>query len=375
LQRLEFSQRVFPGLLVDFLVFAMPQRYRRPSSFRYLRAQLRPITQPIVWAPAAILAIIVVFVWDFWINQRQFSWDFNAFRAPAGLDADSQAIGADIDNTSLLIRDFNLSAVNSPNQAKGQPGQTIPGTGANNRAPSLALLGATPQPGQLLPGNSPLGNTGSSLTGTGLLGGTSSTNPSLLPSSSNNLGLSGLTPAQNTTLPNNVLQQALTANRTAQANSTTAGNTPTPGNGLRQPLPPTNFPTLPTAPTQTTSYSTGFPSLPTQPTTPIDPATTNSAPPNSFTALTGGSSAAGVPPVPAPAAPTNNFGQSSLGQSPFNSNPFGQQQTGAATNPQAQQQLNQNPNAPISPRAPGRYLGGGQINSFSDPLGTSNAGN
>lgn len=355
----------------------MPQRYRRPNSFRYLRAQLRPITQPIVWAPAAILAIIVVFVWDFWINQRQFSWDFNAFRAPAGLDADSQAIGADIDNTSLLIRDFNLSAVNSPNQAKGQPGQTIPGTGANNRAPSLALLGATPQPGQLLPGNSPLGNTGSSLTGTGLLGGTPSTNPSLLPSG-NNVGLPGLATAQNTTLPNNVLQQALTANRTAQANSTTAGNTPTPGNGLRQPLPPTNFPTLPTAPTQTTSYSTGFPSLPTQPTTPIDPATTNSAPPNSFTALTGGSSAAGVPPVPAPAAPpTNNFGQSSLGQSPFNANPFGQQQqAGGATNPQTQQQqLNQNPNAPISPRAPGRYLGGGQINTFSDPLGTSNTGN
>lgn len=346
----------------------MPQSYRRPNSFRYLRAQLRPITQPIVWAPAAILAIIAVFVWDFWVNQRQFSWDFSAFRPPAGLSSEDQAIGADIDNTSLLIRDFNLSAVNSPNQPRGQTGQTIPGAGASNRTPALGLLGANPQPGQLLTGNSlSPSSPGSSLAGSGLLGSVSSPNPSLLPGS-NSLGLPGLTTAQTTTLPNNVLQQALTA----QANSA-AGNTPTPGNGLRQPLPPTNFPTLPTAPNQAASYNSGFPGLPTQPTAPIDPAagTANAAPPNSFTALTGGSSAAGVPPVPPPAAPPNNFGQSSLGQSPFNSNPFGQPQAGSAGNPQTQQQLNQSQNAPISPRAPGRYLGGGQINTFSDPLGTS----
>jgi hypothetical protein len=365
----------------------MPYYRQSSNSFRYLRARLRPVTRPIVWAPATVLAVLVVFVWDFWVNQRQLPWNLNALQpGQQGLSADDQAFGADIDNLSVLINDFNLLATNPTNQQRGQTGQAIPGSGnPNNRTPAAGFLATNTQPGQLLLGSSLPTVGANAFTGTGLLGTTSATsNSSLLPGSSSRLGLSGITTAQSTTLPVNVLQQALTANQTQNNPTATSGNTPTLANGLRQPLPPTNFPSLPTSPSTQTSYSTGFPTLPTLPgqtTTPANASTgtPNATPVNSYTALTGGAPAAPtagvpVPSVPAPAVPTT---PSNFGQSPFNSNPFGQAgQFGNVPNPQAQQQqLNQSPNAPISPRAPGRYLGGGQINSFSDPLGTSNPGN
>jgi hypothetical protein len=378
----------------------MPYYRQSSNSFRYLRARLRPVTRPIVWAPATVLAVLVVFVWDFWVNQREFAWNFNLQPTDSGLSSDDQAFGADIDNLSVLINDFNLLATNPTNQQKGQAVQPIPGSGnSNNRAPSSGLLSTNASAGQLLAGSSlQIGGT-NAFAGTSLLGGSPAATNSLLSTNSglglsgnsglglsgnSGLGLSGITTVQSPTLPANVLQQALTANQTQNSTNTsanpTSGNAPTLANGLRQPLPPTNFPTLPTQASAQTPSNTGFPTLPTLPGQTTTPATattgtSNAVPINSYTALTGGSSTAGVsvPSVPAPAVPT----PSNFGQSPFNSNPFGQPgQFGNVPNPQAQQQqFNQSPNAPISPRAPGRYLGGGQINSFSDPLGTSNPGN
>lgn len=364
----------------------MPQKYFS-ANLRYLGARLRPLLQPAIWAPATILAIAVSYGWDFWQNAR---WSFSDRNQRSPLDSflssDDQAAGADLDNLQVLLNDFGLrDSTSQRNNQRRNNASGIPGArqGGVQATPPLNF-----QANPLLAQNSlQQGAIGSNLLPAG---GLLSGNPLVAnaPGTTTTTSVNFLTGGVQTTpsLPANVLQQSLNATLMGNSSSSTPGtnsNAPTVAqtglsSGLRQPLPSTlSFPTLPTVPGQTTptTSSTGFPTLPTAP--PATPPGTSAAVPlNSYTGLTGAASP-GAAPTAVPGSPVPSaVNSSSPVQSPFSQPTLGGTQFGSTPPAPAA-----SPVSPFGPPpgqqaqpgrfAPGRYLGGGQINTFSNPLGTS----
>jgi hypothetical protein len=343
---------------------------RRQSSpaRRYFIARFRPLTRPVFWAPAIVLMLVMLFTWEFWTRPEFLSYlgiQSSAETDENALSAEDRAIGADIDTLPLLLNDVGISA--SPDQAEAaklgavaQPtnlanlqGVPIAGSATNQAQPTPGLFGNLsnlPTPLQRF------GLLNSANNSAGQQSSPSSQAPFATQQqifSANNLLNLSSTPIP---LPQSPLQAAL-ANA---PDPTTVNNRP--------PLTPSSFTSVPVsgAPIEGTTSLGNFG---------INATTPNNAPAtNSFTNLVEGSqpisgsenSLSGVTPsLPTvPSVPSGailiNPGQpptQGLGASPD------------AFAPQPSTEIIPPNNLPLSaPRPiPGRFIGGGQINTFSNP--------
>ncbi len=306
------------------------------------------------------------------------------------------AIGADIDSLPLLLNQLNGIAADEAEDAsqkkndktatkpslfsellksQGQaasPDGNLPNSNsaAPQSSPSSSLLSASNVPGQPLVGATP------GLTGIGSSSLPSAVPSSLLPPS----GISTPTPSLNLNSPNtsstnpsapvSALQRALEQSQ-AQNNSTAPSTSGSPtaaelGSNVAAPTSTTQTLTQPGAIAPVGNSGINYSSTP----------GVSSAPPsNSFNYLSqpqlGSNVPAGIEPV-VPTAPSitpvvpssnlnPNFGQSSQGQ---NNNGFNN--SGFSGNAVQPSQLNQQPFS-VPRRVPGRNIGGGQINTFSNP--------
>lgn len=393
-----------------------------PASIRYLKARLRTFTRPAFWGSAIALVMMVLGVWEYWVHPEwlnslvdgETEGQVDSANNPSDdptLSQESSAIGADIDNLPALMQEFNRSTnqgagktgkekAQDPTQPEGLFEQLTrnPATASNTEstAQPQAIAGIPKAPQSL---NNPFLTSAQDLLNTGLNAGSQpntgtflgltptnqqAASPTTTATSTPNLGLGvpNLTNQNQNALPVSPLQQALNQNSANQA-----ANASPPASTSKQALPNSTSlgqmaPPPPSALANTTSYST--------PSTTTSNATQGSSTPNSYTYLT---QPQALPPVAAPTGtvvapqiappvvpqiappvvpiPTSNFGnygQSSFGQprqgsrlntnSGLNSN-FGN----SGSQPRQLSQPNFTAPRPI----PGRYIGGGQINTFSNP--------
>ncbi|MEW5858958.1 MAG: hypothetical protein AB1861_16505 [Cyanobacteriota bacterium] len=378
-----------------------------PASIRYLKARLRTFTRPAFWGSAIALVMMVIGVWEYWVHPEwlnslvegetengQVDSADNPSDDP-NLSQESSAIGADIDNLPVLMQEFNRGAAKAgkdkakdPTQPEGLFEQLTrnPATASNTESTAQpeAIAGIPKAPQNL---NNPFLTSAQNLLNTGLNAspqpntgaflGLTPTNqqagiPTTTATSTPNLGFGvpNLTNQNQNALPVNSLQQALNQNSANQA-----ANTSPSGNTSQQALPNSTStgqmaPPPPSALANTTGYTT--------PSTTTSNATQGSSTPNSYTYLT---QPQALPPVAAPAVPvtpqiappvapitTSNYGQYPSGEnsqtSGFNTNSgFGSNIGNSGAQPG---QLSQ-PNFTTPRSIPGRYIGGGQINTFSNP--------
>ncbi len=278
------------------------------SWIRYGFARLRRLGRPIFWAPSIALLLLILFAWEFFSHPE--SSYFGISTPDETLSREDQAIGADIDSLPLLMNDIKITP--KPETAQIDPAQnSAPNPTAPDRllsAPTETI--ATPQPAQ---------------SGQGVFGVFTS-------ALTTQLGLPNTVQADPTTpapLPPNRLQEAMSKlaieNRSVVSQTPIEGtirlDTPAAGTLINPtPQPPNSFSTLvegaqPIAPGTAPTISAPLPTA---------------VPLNS--------------PVPQPVAPQpSNFDV--IENAPIvNSQPF------------------------TVPRSiPGRSIGGGSINTFSNP--------
>ncbi len=119
---------------------------RRPGSplIRYWLARLRPLTRPVIWAPVSLLGLVILFAWD--ISTKPDWWTALVPSPPAGgeLSQEEQAIAADID-TSLLLNNFGLSVPGTTADGDQPANAPSPNAGNPNILPGIPLLGLLPK--------------------------------------------------------------------------------------------------------------------------------------------------------------------------------------------------------------------------------------
>ena len=367
---------------------------RRPSSpaLRYWLARLRPLYRPAIWGALSLLGLGVLVAWEL---STQPDWLTTLRPSPSNasdnLSKEEQAIAADIDTLPLLLNAFGLTV--STNEAEGEPPPNALSKTATNPIPDLPLLGQ-PSTDQEAPAKPNLPGFISTLTD----------HPAGF-AASNRLSFGGsaapnATAGDTTQLPSFSLLQppAPTApSALATALAQTQGNQATPANSsalaaalARYPIAPLNgteanrVPVNPLSPLNppvslplegTTGLSgsinnlngsqpTGLPlegSTGLNTTVPITPAN------NAFGNLTGNQPTSnGWVPVPvgggqnpAPVGATNNNVEPTNSANPV-ANPVN-----SGGNPSAVPVNSQPFSVPRS--VPGRSIGGGNINTFSNP--------
>lgn len=101
-------------------------RRQTSTNARYLRARLRPLTRPVFWGPAIALVLVMLFTWDFWTSPTLLSYfgisnpsdKSKTDSSNDALSSEDRAIGADIDALPLLLNDIGISAnATSPSQS------------------------------------------------------------------------------------------------------------------------------------------------------------------------------------------------------------------------------------------------------------------
>lgn len=277
---------------------------RQASRNRYLLARLRPFGRPIVWAPSIALVLLGLFTWELWSRPDWMS-SFQSTPSPidASVSRNDRAAIADIDSTQLLIRDANIN-----------PYAALFRSSTASDASNLPAAAPTEAASAPVPTNS------SNNVAMPQLGLPNATQP-LVPTA----------PASNsaTPLPQNQLQSAM-SRVTPSSNPGFTSSV----NGVTPPIEGTTG--IDRAPVNSyTNLAEGSRLLPTAPTS--IPNITPSMPPTN---------AENVAPLPMPQPSPNassNFG--TIQNNPeINSQPF------------------------TAPRStPGRYIGGGTINTFSNP--------
>ena len=350
-------------------VLYTPSTMRRqpsPVAARYLLARLRPLARPIFWGPSIALMFVILFTWQYWMRPEWVSY-FGVRASPGdtrGLSAEDRAIGADIDTLPMLFNDFGIA--NSASK-QADPAKSDLATSTDlAKLPQIPIPGSAivPQPSSGTVGNSNIfGTTGqklgvpdASLTGNSTIGGatlsTQSQTPNNLGSVLNLTNLLGFptigtsTESSRSTAPTNdrspEASPTLSINRSAQTPASftlIAPATPIEGTTSLG-----NF-GVNAAPSTTTSYT------------------------NSYTNFVEGTQPlpiAGAVPILPPITPISPLStQPILSPQPLSNS----SSLNAAPNPLVQQ-----PQSPINdvpftaPRPiPGRVLGGGQINTFSNP--------
>ncbi len=104
----------------------MLPRRQPPTQARYLRARLRTFTKPAFWGSALFISVVGVGIWQYWTNPGLMRFWENKQVADSSnptspsLSKEDKAIGADIDNLSVLNQEFNkgstLATPNDPNE-------------------------------------------------------------------------------------------------------------------------------------------------------------------------------------------------------------------------------------------------------------------
>lgn len=370
---------------------AMPSPKPIPAYVRYFRARLRLLAQPAFWVSSVVLVLTLMFAWEYFLNPESISSSVkntgNAEKEQA-VDAedttqenqsnrDNAAIGIDIDNLQLLETQLNReqepSTATLPNFSSNVDNQqglleelSRKQKQSNNEAKAISDAGKTsftevsatpknsqnnvnnpfaPSTADILNKNLPSNN--NSIMGVNLNRDTSSN------SSQNSPLVSPLTAA---------LKEVQT-----NSNSTAPNNSRNPANASRQ-----EINSLPSANQQITQLPNN--SSP-DPTNGLYPNSSANNPQNAFTYLTQPQPIPAVPeaaPIPqalpvAPVAPTNsNIEQYTIQTPTQNSrgaNPNFTTQMDSGLQPIQSSQPNFTAPRPI----PGRYIGGGEINTFSNP--------
>jgi len=400
----------------------MSIHHRIPESIRAVGEELRFLLQPRIWGSVGVLAVVGIFFWQFSENPEWFSLDpestLNPENSGSQLTPEQQSIAADIDNSKVLLEalggnnsltgplNMNIEVNNSLlKPARDQDKKTESIAGSNPLLEGLLNL-SPPKTQAFLEENSPKPAN---------LGNGVAESPPIETNSGSNLGLKGLgspsTAAQNPEAPKTSLQQAMqnylqtqeTENTDTPSSDTTDGtnnsvrsetnSTDTPGDSLVNPNPGLN----PISPT--TVGVTPFTGTPTivggaaQPSWSVPRSNPNPAigivplAPNPYqTNVTLPPVVPTVPTVTSPSAPIggySNFNSLPLNNSipsysvtpntninstvqPVQPNNY---MTPSNMNPNIQQgQIGQTqPNFSVPNQAPGRYIGGGEINTFANP--------
>jgi len=376
-----------------------------PASWRYLKARLQVLARPSVWASGVGLVVLLVSVWQYWthpewLNAKEPTPESNIPEEERSLSPeDLAAIGADIDSSPVLKAELGTEEIPladslpNPKTAPKSEGllQDLLNRQEKTKADSTnSLIENSSQPNP----KNPFAPTAPSLLATSLardsnlLGIQSSKSDSSL--------ASGITPSpvqssnwlyplnsnQNgIDAPVSPLQQAL--NQVTRSNSTSGtATTQTPAKALNQPLSTAKSQEITPTPSssnnynlalptnQTTlsnPYSTGNYTYLTQPSSPSSaPSTTPANSSNAYTYLTQPLLQPNVPTAASVTPITSSSVSSPIVQSSTQNLGFNNSGLPANTaNTQSSQLNQQNFSAPRP--IPGRYIGGGQINTFSNP--------
>jgi hypothetical protein len=299
------------------------QMHRQSSVARYLLARLRPVGRPVVWAPTIALLFLVLFTWEFWSRPEWISY-FGT--TPSGTDnsmsREDQAIGAEIDSLPLLMNDIGITSKTkttpSPTTTQDlpQPGSAV----SSNRATLAQANASETKPNQAQTTQELFGVFGNALTDQQGLSNSVVGNPA-----SNSFNSS--TPAS---LPASPLQAALTR-LNAQPIPISQASAPIEGTTRL------NNPTIEASSNAYTNLVEGTRSIPKSP---------------SFPGTI-------VPPIVAPSiAPT---------VTPVVTQPIPTQSINLQTAPQVETMPVNEPPFTAPRSIPGRYIGGGSINTFSNP--------
>jgi hypothetical protein len=366
----------------------------RPSSplLRYWLARLRPLTRPLFWVPLSLMGVLGLFAWEL---STKPDWLTALVQSPPSAGSDDlskeeQAIAADIDTLPLLLNDFGLVVPETDDEQSANA--LSPNIG--NSPASIPLLGASSkdQDAAAKPG---LAGSINTLTDRQPLGLAAGNRMALGDSAALNAmpGDTAQLPKLSLLQPNSPPPVSALATALAQAQGTTpadqsalaaalarypsaAVNVTDPNRLTVNPLSPLNPTALPPLegttglsgslsgnlqgsqpPVLPLEGSTGWPT-----TVPITPAT------NAFGNLTGNPTAptglvpapAGVVQNPAPVGAISNFGPTGP------ANPAGLPLPSATNALPSPIQANPQPFSVPRP-VPGRSIGGGNINTFSNP--------
>lgn len=353
-----------------------------PAYLRYLKARLKPFKRPAFWASASGLLLVLLFTWEYWKNPELFSvlggasvTGSNTPEVKPTLPAEElAAITTDIDNSSVFLEEFNrtnalplTTASNQKSQTSTTEGlfaQTLPQPELTDSNPASNSQTLSLKSQQTANTTNPFAKSAQGFLNPRSVSETvlfTNRNPANQQSSSSTTGTTadsslGLNTSQGT-VSVSPLQSAL--DRVAATNALRATNeTQTPTNIQRQTSPTTTYQGQTTYPATTVPGTTGYSVAPT-------------TPPNSFTYLVPPQPTTNVPgAIPTtPVVPTTagSYGQYST-QPPSQVN--GMTNPGfnsTLTSPGSQpSQLNQ-PTFTTPNQVPGQYIGGGQINTFSNP--------
>ncbi|MER3432072.1 MAG: hypothetical protein C4288_01235 [Leptolyngbya sp. ERB_1_1] len=114
---------------------------------RYSLARLRPLGRPVFWAPPIALLFLLLFVSEFFAHP-EFDSNFGRSTSNESLSREDQAIGADIDSLPLLMNDIKIAP--KPETADITPtDQNLPQSALNQFFPAPSDVTATLQPASL----------------------------------------------------------------------------------------------------------------------------------------------------------------------------------------------------------------------------------
>lgn len=362
----------------------------QPLSSRYVKARLRVLAKPIVWGPAALLVLASLFMWEYWTQPDRLRADrINRTSGPDSTDlrsflsSEERAIGADIDSSSVLSGEIGSTLTPSPLLAEEEPTQanqtTQPGNTLQGRQNSQASLSTGQRPEQL---NINPFSSGSLDRGLSLLGSSSSDTATGTANPNYIFGIDSFnTPSPSSSRQSTALQTALEQQSSSSSNQSSSSESEQQQTTAQQPVPSTpNQQLLPTPALSGQGVSGQM--LPRQFQTSPTPGTTGytvppvlnlapSTPQNSFTNLTRPQTAPGVPgaaqfspsvaPIQQPnysASPYQNVNQR-LNNSGYSGPSY--------TVPDSLNQTQQLPRAEPAPFSAPRSIGGGRINTFSNP--------
>lgn len=373
----------------------MPIRPQIPASLRYyFRARLRPFTRPAFWASLSVLSLIGLFVWEAWQHPE---WLFKNPEnetpiADTTLSNEDSAVAADIDSLPVLMQeldeaDLSVAALKLNQQPQTQ---TLFDDFLNKQAAEAANTSnnaqqATQPPAAPLPVYDPLGIETQAPSNPGYVYGSGSPIGNQTPAQTSGVGgnnFAGSTVQTPTAKQVSPLQAALDRldNNSPAASAQTQTQINTPGtntNSLGQPTQPTApLPGQVVQPASAYSGTGNYSNMPgqvVQPGSPypgypgsgVVPATSN--PVNSYTYLNQTAPVPGVPPVqqiaPQVAPITQGNYAVPVYQNPVPVNPVPNNFGATQVQPS---QLQPSPFSVPRP-IPGRYIGGGEINTFSNP--------
>ncbi len=310
------------------------------SQMRYWIARLKPIAHPSIGLSMLCLGVTGAFVWTAWQYPEIFSF---ASSEPNAEDAESAAIGADIDSLSLLTQSTRSTTLAANNPTNSDPNNPAKSDGTKpSGTPQSPLLTASSFP---ILGGGPI---------------------NLLNSAANNTALNGNSPIGFQMDP--PLQPSRPATTWTQFPQTPIeGTTAVPANGLQNSATQNNG--LPTSGFQNGGFqnggfqNNGLPvnnwNNPSQGTTGL-PTNTPATTPNAYTNLTnpglpidsGVAAPAGyaVPIAPIPQIQTAPIVPTVLPGADLPVQPLQPEQVFTAPRP-----------------LPGRFIGGGNVNTFSNP--------